>query len=304
MEFKDYYQLLGVDKTADEKTIKRAYRKLAQQYHPDKNPNNKASEEKFKAINEAYEVLGNPENRAKYDQLGQNYHQWRQMGGQPGGFDFSQWGGRPGGGYQTTVNLEDMFGGEAGGFSEFFEAIFGGRRGQQAVRGRDMEHTIEISLEEAYHGTTRTLSQQGSGTFTAKIPPGAKTGTKVRLRGKGGAGTGSQAGDLFLVVRVHHHPVYKRDGDNLSLDLPVDIPTAVLGGKIPVNTLSGSVMLTIPPGSSSGRVIRLSGRGMPKLQDPTQHGDLLVRIMITAPKQLSEQERHLYEALAQLKETP
>jgi len=298
MEFKDYYKILGVDKNADEKAIKRAYRKLAQQYHPDKNPNNKASEEKFKEINEAYEVLGSAESRTKYDQLGQNYNDWRRMGGQPGGFDYSQWfGGTPGRGQQTTVNMEDLFGSEGGDFSDFFQTIFGQRMGQQqSPRGRDIEHPIEISLEEAYHGTTRTLSQQGGDTFTAKIPRGAKTGSKVRLRGKGQGG-----GDLFLVVRVHHHPIYKRDGDNLSLDLDIDIPTAVLGGKVSVQTLAGSVNLTIPPGTSSGRTIRLSGRGMPKLANAEEYGDLLVRVMIKAPTSLDDRERQLYEELAQLK---
>ena len=167
---------------------------------------------------------------------------------------------------------------------------------QQAPRGRDIEHPLEISLEEAYHGTTRTLSQQGSESFTAKIPRGAKTGSKVRLRGKGQAG-----GDLFLVVRVHPHPLYKRDGDNLSLDLDIDIPTAVLGGKVSVQTLPGTVSLTIPPNTSSGRTIRLTGRGMPKLSNPEEYGDLLVRIMIKAPTSLSDQERQLYEELARLK---
>lgn len=306
MDFRDYYKILGVEKNADEKTIKRAYRKLAQQYHPDKNPNNKAAEEKFKEINEAYEVLGDAENRSKYDQLGQNYHRYRQMGGQPGGFDYSQWfaGGAPGGSYQTNVNFEDILGGEGGSFSDFFRAIFGGQMGQQqASRGRDQEHTVEITLEEAYHGTTRSLSYDGGQSFTAKIPAGAKTGTKIRLRGKGQPGMGGPVGNLILVVHVQHHPSYKRDGQNLSLDLDVDVPTAVLGGKIPVPTLSGSVTLTIPPGTSSGRTIRLTGRGMPDLQNPDVHGDLLVRVMIKVPtaQQLSAEERHLYEQLAQIK---
>ncbi|MBP7999713.1 MAG: J domain-containing protein [Chloroflexi bacterium] len=307
MEFKDYYKILGVDKTADQKTVKRAYRKLAQQYHPDKNPNNKASEEKFKEINEAYEVLGDAENRTRYDQLGQNYQQWRQTGDQPGGFDFSQWfaANQSRGGYQTSVNLDDLFGGEGGQFSDFFQAIFGERMGQQRSgrRGRDMEHTIEITLEEAYHGTTRTLSQERGETFTAKIPQGAKTGTKVRLRGKGQAGQGAEAGDLFLVVKVNPHPRFKREGDTLSLDLEVDVPTAVLGGKVPVATLAGTVNLTIPPGTSSGRTIRLAGRGMPHLQNPDEHDDLLVRVMIKVPTptQLTEPERQLYEELARLR---
>jgi curved DNA-binding protein len=167
MEYRDYYDILGVDRNASEKDIKKAYRKLAREFHPDKNPNNKQAEEKFKEINEAYEVLGSPENRTKYDQLGRNYHRYQQMGGAPGGFDFSQWfaGGGPSGGYQqVNVDLDDLFGG-SGGFSDFFNAIFGGGRGgrrqtadslfgqQQASRlGQDMEHRVNISLEEAYTG--------------------------------------------------------------------------------------------------------------------------------------------------------
>ncbi len=306
MEFRDYYKILGVDKNADEKTIKRAYRKLAQQYHPDKNPNNKVSEEKFKEINEAYEVLGDADKRSKYDQLGQNYHRYQQTGGRPDGFDYSQWfaRGAPGGGYQSSVNFEDILGSEGGSFSDFFRAIFGEQmRQQQASRGRDQEHTVEITLEEAYHGTTRSISYEGGQSFTAKIPPGAKTGTKIRLRGKGQPGYGSVPGDLILVVHVQHHHMYKRDGQNLSLDLDVDVPTAVLGGKVSVLTLSGTVNLMIPPGTSSGRTIRLSGRGMPDIQNPEVYGDLLVRVMIKVPtpQQLSEGERQLYEQLAKIK---
>ena len=307
MEFRDYYKILGVDKNADEKTIKRAYRKLAQLYHPDKNPNNKASEEKFKEINEAYEVLGDADKRSKYDQLGQNYHRYQQTGGRPDGFDYSQWfaGGAPGGNYQNSVNFEDILGGEGGSFSDFFRSIFGEQMGQQqARRGRDQEHTVEITLEEAYHGTTRSLSYDGGQSFTAKIPPGAKTGTKIRLRGKGQPVMGGTPGDLILVIHVQHHPIYKRDGHNLSLDLELDVLTAVLGGKVSVTTLSGTVNLTIPPGTSSGRTIRLSSRGMPDLQNPDTSGDLLVRVMIKVPtpQQLSEQERQLYEQLTKIKD--
>ncbi|MCA9921391.1 MAG: J domain-containing protein, partial [Anaerolineales bacterium] len=203
MEYLDYYKILGVSKRANEKEIKRAYRKLAREYHPDKNPGNKAAEEKFKQINEAYEVLGNAENRTKYDRLGSAYHQYQQMGGAPGGFDFSQWMG--GNGRQRGgVNFTDIFGGEGNeDLSGFFRSIFGNAGGgfqRQSAYNLDAEEGVQITLEEAYHGTSRTYQQNGS-RFTAKIPPGARNGSKIRIRGKGHAAQG-RTGDLFLVVSI------------------------------------------------------------------------------------------------------
>jgi curved DNA-binding protein len=216
MEYKDYYKILGVPKTASEKEIKRAYRTLALQYHPDKNPGNKQAEEKFKAINEAYEVLGEPKNRAKYDRLGSNYHRFRQMGGSPIDFDFSQWfsGGRS---HQANINME--------GFSDFFNRIFGGSFGQtgsedflrRTRRSADTKQSVEITLEEAYHGANRLFNHNGD-RFTAKIPAGAKTGSKIRLRGKGRMHTDG-AGDLYLVVQVKPHAIFSREGHNLSVDV-------------------------------------------------------------------------------------
>jgi curved DNA-binding protein len=314
MDYKDYYTVLGVDKNATEKDIKRAYRKLARQYHPDKNPDDKTAEEKFKEINEANEVLGSPENRAKYDQLGQNYHRYQQMGGGPGGFDFSQWAsaGGPGAGYRSVnVDFEDLFGGGGGGFSEFFSTIFGGGRAarrqdpeamfrrQTQTPGRNIEQQVEITLEEAYHGTERTLVQPDGGQITAKIPPGAKTGSKIRLRGKGEMGM-SGAGDLFLLIRVIPHSTFKRDGNNLTVKVPVDVTTAVLGGKVTVPTLSGPVKLTIPAGTQGGRYFRLKDKGMPDLRKKGAYGDLLAKIRIQVPEQLGEEEQQLYEQLAEI----
>jgi curved DNA-binding protein len=311
MEYKDYYQILGVPKSADEKQIKKAYRRLARQYHPDKNPGNNAAEEKFKEINEAYEVLGTPDNRVKYDRLGKNYHRFRQMGGNPSDFDFSQWFGGSDPGGRVNVDLGDLFGGQTGGgssFSDFFQTIFNGGgfgqpMGRQQVRkGRDVEQNVSVTLEEAYHGTTRTLSQNGD-RFTAKIPPGAKTGTKIRLRGKGGASTVS-AGDLFLVVQVKPHPTFTRDGHNLRVQVEVDVLTAVLGGEVTVPTLSGSVDLSIPSGTQGGQTIRLKGKGMPHLHDTKSMGDLYATVQIRVPKELSKDERDLYDRLATLAQGP
>lgn len=313
MDYKDYYKVLGVDKNATEKDIKRAYRKLARQYHPDKNPDDKTAEEKFKEVNEANEVLGNPENRAKYDQLGQNYHRYQQMGGSAGGFDFSQWAsaGGPGAGYRSVnVDFDELFGG-GGGFSEFFSTIFGAGRGarrqdpeamfrrQARAPGRNIEQRVEITLEEAFHGTERTLVHPDGGQITAKIPAGAKTGSKVRLRGKGEQGIAGP-GDLFLLIRVIPHSTFKRDANNLTVEVPLDVVTAVLGGKATVPTLSGPVKLTIPPGTQGGRTFRLKDRGMPDLRNKGAHGDLLAKIRIRVPEQLGEEERRLYEQLAEV----
>jgi len=313
MEYKNYYTILGVDKSATEKEIKRAYRQLARKFHPDKNPDNKAAEEKFKEINEAYEVLGDPGNRAKYDQLGRSYHRYQQMGGSPNGFDYSQWAntGRAGAQYQqVNIDFDDLFGGSSG-FSDFFQSIFGGGRrtrgndydslyGQQIPqRGQDIEYKVDITLEEAYHGTTRTLSQNGGGQFTARIPKGAKSGTKVRLSGKGDAGPAGP-GNLYLVIRVVPDKMYKRNGNNLTSDVTVEVVDAVLGGKVKVPTLSGPVKLSIPPGTQGGRTFRLKGKGMPDLRNPDRYGDLLVKVRIRVPEKLSADEQALYRQLADL----
>lgn len=305
MEYKDYYQVLGVDKKADEKEIKRAFRRLARQYHPDKNPNDKKAEDKFKEINEAYEVLGSADNRAKYDQLGQSYQRYRQMGGSPGNFDFSQWfsGGAPAGANYQRVNVdfEDLLGGSGGNFSDFFSSIFGNmnRGGPRSPAGpRTPEQTVAITLEEAYQGTTRTFSGDGE-RFTAKIPKGADTGSKIRLRGKGSPGPAGTPTDLVLLINLEPHPTFSREGQDLKTEIEVDVLTAILGGKATVPTLTGPVTLTIPAGTQNGRTFRLRGKGMPNLQTPDQYGDLLAQIKVSIPEQLSDEERRLYEQLAQ-----
>jgi len=309
MEYKDYYKILGVDKRASERDIKGAYRKLARQYHPDVNPGDKQAEEKFKTINEAYEVLSDSEKRQKYDQLGASYFRWQQQGGDPRGFDWSQWFTQQPGGGRVRVeygDLGDLFG---GGFSDFFQSIFGGtgeqtRSGQRVrQKGRNYEQPVEITLEEAAHGTQRVLVADGE-RITVKIPPGVRTGSKVRVAGKGGPGMGGGlAGDLYLKVQVAKHPIFERQGNDLHCTVPVDLYTAVLGGEAEVPTLDGKVQLKIPAGTQGGRTFRLKGKGMPHVRNSERRGDLYAKAIITVPRKLSRKERALFKELANLSKT-
>jgi curved DNA-binding protein len=305
MEFKDYYQTLGVPPDADEKTIRQAFRKLARQYHPDVNPGDKAAEEQFKAINEANQVLTDPEQRKKYDALRAQYQQWQQSGGRPRDFNWQAWSAQPGEGvygqYATPDDLQDIFGDESP-FSDFFTSIFGGTRGAERTprprRGRHLEVEATITLEEAFRGTTRTL-QIGERRIEAKIPPGVDTGTRLRLAGQGEPGRqGGQAGDLYLNIRVAPHASIERDGDDLFAEVPVDIYTAALGGEVRVPTLDGAVMLKIPPRTQSGRSLRLRGKGMPRMNEPSARGDLYARVRLVLPEPLSERELQAFRELA------
>ena len=313
MEYKDYYKILGVSKDADEKEIKRAFRRLARKYHPDVNPGDPQAEERFKEINEAYEVLSDPEKRRKYDQLGAEWYRWQQAGGRPGDFDWSRWVSTAPGGqrvyvrYGTPEDLQDLFG-EGSPFSDFFSQIFGGMGTApggfeyrvRPQRGQDYEQEVEISLREAYQGTTRILQKDGR-RLEVKIPPGARTGTRVRIAGEGGPGAaGGEAGDLYLRVRVRPDPQFERRGDDLYVTVPVDLYTAILGGKVRVPTLNGAVMLTIPPGTQNGRVFRLRGKGMPRLRQPEQHGDLYAKVDVRLPTHLTPRQRELFEELRRI----
>jgi len=306
MEYKDYYKILGVDRKASQDEIKKTYRKLAMKYHPDKNPNDKTAEEKFKEINEAHQVLSDPEKRARYDQLGSSYSQWQQRGA-PGNFNWDDWfGGAPngtprGGGRRVRYqDVEGMFGGEGmGGFSQFFEAIFGMGSGMGAQPSRNprasrqrYEQPVSISLTEAHEGAIRILESEGK-RVQVKIPAGAKTGTKVRVKGKAPGG-----GDLYLKINVEKNPNFERKGDDLYTQTNVDVFTALLGGKAQVKTLNGKLSLTIPAGTQPEQVIRLSGRGMPKLRDPKNKGDLYVRVKVKIPKKLSEEQKKLLKEVA------
>lgn len=312
MEYKDYYKILGVSKNATKEEISQAFRKLARKYHPDVNPGDKNAEEKFKEINEAHEVLSDPEKRKKYDQFGNQWQQYTRGGGRPEDFDWSQWGSQPRTHVYTVTpeELEQMFGGFGnstfgggfGGFSDFFETLFGGFRTpsqsstQTRTRARDTEHNIQITLEEAFNGTTRLLQWEGGRKIEAKIPPGVRSGSKVRLAKQGDGGA-----DLYLKVEVLPHPVFERDGDDLKVTIDVDLYTALLGGEVMVATIDKRVKLTIPPETQNGKIFRLSGLGMPKLRSPHQRGDLYAMVEVQLPTNLTTEEKKLFEKLRSLR---
>ena len=307
MDVKDYYDLLGVSRNATDKEIKKAYRSLARKYHPDTNPDDPKATDKFKEISEAYEVLSDPDKRAKYDQFGSAWNQYQQAGSD-GGFNWSAWSGNPSdyGTYTRVDNIEDIFGG-SGGFSDFFETLFGGRRGQTAgrrgfsQRGQDIEQSMQISLAEAYHGGTRRIVKDGR-ELEVKIPKGVKTSSRIRLSGEGMPGIGGgESGDLYLVVDVLNDRRFERDGDDLVVTIDVPLYTMLLGGKVDLPTMSGSVSLTIPPETTNGAKFRLRGKGMPKLKNLNQHGDMYAIVQVELPTNLSGEEVELIEQLQDMR---
>ena len=328
MAGKDYYNILGVSRSASEREVKQAYRRLARKHHPDINPGDKSAEERFKQINEAYEVLSDKEKRRKYDQFGDQWQyadQFAQAQRQQAPF-----GGFTGGG-STRFHFD---GGDLG---SLFGDLFGGpgaetfSRRARPRRGQDVEHPVEVTLEEAYRGASRVLSLEveeacsgcggsgnirnvpcsvcrGSGRVTrlkrleVKIPPGVKDGSRVRIAGKGSPGYGGgKSGDLYLVVSVKPHQVFERKGDNLHVEMAVPLALAVLGGEIQVPTLKGKLALKVPPETQNGRVFRLKEQGMPHLGNIT-HGDLLAKVKVVLPTKLSPQEKELFEQLGKLRQ--
>ena len=307
MEFKDYYKILGVDKSASTDEIKKAYRKLAMKYHPDRNPDNKAYEEKFKELTEANEVLSDTKKRKKYDTLGSNWKQYEHAGS-------SGFGGADRGGYQYSGDINDLFG-NVGGFSDFFESFFGGGGFKsagggspfggahtRAQKGSDYESTLNITLEEAHRGGERQLKVDGK-KIKVKISPGIPEGKKLRLKGMGAQGkSGGERGDLYLLIHITDHPWFERKGDDLYYNLNADIFIAALGGKEKIETIDGKrIMITIDKGTDSGTTLRLKGMGMTRTDNPDLRGDLFVKVMVSVPKKLSKQEIELFEKLKEMR---
>lgn len=299
MEYKDYYKVLGVEKSATADEIKKAYRKLAVKYHPDRNPDNKEAEEKFKDLNEANDVLSDPEKRKKYDELGANWQQHQQNGDSD--FDWSKWRNSGDGG-SFTYTSEDFGGGD--NFSDFFESIFGRSRQKRSTRpvaGRDYESEISISLEEAYTGTSAQFDVNGE-KLQMKIRPGVKEGQILRMKGKGGEGAnGGPRGDIYIKVHVKPHSHFERVGNDLYADAPVELYTALLGGKAIVHTLRGNIKMDIPKETENGKTLRLKRMGMPVFGKENEYGDLYIRVKVTLPHNLSEKEKELFKELAALR---
>ncbi|MDO9300951.1 MAG: DnaJ C-terminal domain-containing protein [Anaerolineales bacterium] len=300
MDYKDYYKILGVERKASADDIRKAYRKLAMQHHPDKNPGDKKSEDKFKEINEAYQVLSDEQKRARYDQLGSAYSNFRTGGGRPGDFQWDDWF-QQGGGQRGSGNTQDPFGG-AGGFSDFFSAIFGEAvrssarnqaAQQQQLQGYQQE--VDITFQEAYEGTSRQLQSNGR-KLQVRIPAGVKTGSKVRV-----AGAGPEGLDLYLIVNVTDENRFERDGQDLYTTSTLSVFTLILGGDTDVETPTGKVKLSIPAGTQTDQVFRLAGRGMPHIKNPNTKGDLFVKLKVQVPKYLSSKQRELLEEAALIK---
>jgi DnaJ-class molecular chaperone len=320
VEYKDYYKTLGVPRTATDKEIKAAYRKLARKHHPDVNKNDAKAEARFKEINEANEVLSDPAKRQRYDHLGSDWASYRPGPGAPSGSGV-------GGGYTVDLGGEDF-----GGFSDFFRTIFGGGFGgagggggpggraaggaaggyeevfrqQQGgpIPGQDLETPVELTLDEVLRGTTRTL-QIGDGERTrkveVKIPPGVRDGSRVRVAGEGGhGGRGGPRGDLYLRVKTIPHPLFERKGEDIQVPVTVPLTTAVLGGEVTVPTLDGPVGIKVPPGSRPGRVFRLRNHGLPRLEPGGGRGDVLATLSVDLPAQVGDRERELFEELRKL----
>ncbi len=303
MEYKDYYKILGVSKTATTDEIKKVYRQLALKYHPDTNPNNKAAEDKFKEINEAYEVLGDAEKRKKYDNLGSSWNRYRQTGGNTEDFDWSQWTSRRPQGRRKTSdtfsNIGDIFG---QGASDFFENIFGGftkKTGfqQPPRRGEDIETELEISLEEAFRGTQKQFIVENQ-KIELNIKPGINDGQVLKISGKGRPGkTGGINGDILIKIKITPHKRVQREGNDLHLEVTIDLYKAILGGNSTLKTFGDTVKLNIPPESQHGSILKIKGQGMPIYSNPTQRGDLFIKLNIKIPKNLTQKEIELFKEL-------
>lgn len=292
MDYKDYYKVLGVSKSASHDEIKKAYRKLAVKYHPDKNEGNAQAEAKFKELTEAYEVLGDVENRRKYNEMGSNWNQFQNMGGRQR--SYRQGRGNPGFG-----------GGQGGGFSDFFKTFFGAgfdefTSGKSVYKGKDLDASLPLTWEEAYHGCEKILQARDE-RIKIKIKPGSHNLQKIRVKGKGGhAAHGGTRGDLYITLEVPDNGKYERKGNDLFAKQTIDLFTAVLGGKVTVETPSKNISVSIPAGTANGKKLRLKGLGAPFQSMPSKVGDFYVEIEVEIPTNLSTEQRVLFEQLRNL----
>ena len=324
MDFKDYYKILGLDKNASKDDIKKAYRKLAQKYHPDKNKDDPSAEKKFKDVSEAYQVLSDPEKRKKYDNLGSNWNRHRQSGGGTGDFDWSDYFSGGGAGRRRTTGqpFGDFFGG-GGGMSDFFEKIFGGAGGgfggtgtggfggsgyrestgfNKPQKGKDYATEITLNLEEAYNGTSRTLNVNGE-RIEVKFRKGIRDGQSLKIPGKGLPGkNGGPSGDLIIKVKIAEHPKYERKDNDLYMDAAVDLFSAVLGGTERIKTPGGTLKINIPEGAQSGRKMKLTKQGMPDYNNPSNKGDLYIKLLIKVPENLTQKEKELFKEIKSIRE--
>jgi len=324
VDFKDYYTTLGVSKTATDKEIKQAFRKLARKFHPDVNPGDKGAEARFKEVNEANEVLSDPVKRKKYDELGANWRAYENAppgaggpfgGGAPFGGGWSTGGGQSNYRTMTQEEVEAMFGGGGGAspFSDFFNTFFGGmgaeeptsprgRARSRSRKGQDVEHPFELDLEDAIKGSVQRLQLRHDGharTVEVRIPAGVTDGSRVRVAGEGGRGAGSgPSGDLYLRVQLKPHPVFDVKGRDVYTRTRVPVPIAVLGGEVDVATPEHKTLrLKLPAGTQSGQKFRLRGHGLPSVGKADERGDLYASVEVEVPKTLSDEERKHYEAL-------
>ena len=308
MEYKDYYKILGVDKKASKDEIKKAYRKLAMKYHPDKTKGDKSTEDKFKEINEANEVLSDDDKRKKYDEMGSNWNYYQKAGGNAEGFDWGRYSNQGGTQYQYSGNFEDVFGNS--GYSDFFDMFFGGsfgggkksRRGggrRTPAKGQDYQAALDISLKEAYSGVSKVFSFNNQ-SVKLNIKPGIHDGHVLKIPGKGGAGSGG-AGDLLIKINVKGDAVFERKGDDLYANLHVPLYDAVLGGKVEFEAMKGKVKIDITKDCSNGKIFRLSRMGMPKYGKTGEFGDLYLTVQIDMPRNLSARETELFSELKKLR---
>lgn len=313
MAYIDYYNILGVDKTATQDDIKKAFRKLARKYHPDLNPNDPSAKEKFQAINEANEVLSDPEKRKKYDAYGENWKHadefeaqrkaYQAQQGGPGGSEY--WYSTDGQHFTSGFGGAGMhgFGGNASGFSDFFEELFGhgsraaGGRGRGAFRGQDIEAELPLTLREAAVTHKQTFTVGGE-TLRITVPAGVANGQVIKLKGHGGKGAnGGPAGDLYITFVISDDPVFKRKENDLYTNVNIDLYTAVLGGEVTVNTLDGQVKLKVRPGTQNDAMVRLKGKGFPVYKQEGSFGDLIVTYHVTIPTSLTEHQKDLFREL-------